>query len=374
MTTDLQTVQPRPMSLTPQNIDEALRWCECMSKSSILPREYQGSPGNILVAVTWGAELGLPPLQAMQSIAVINGRPSLWGDAVIALVRASGLAESIVEDVAADAATCTVKRRGEPATSRTFTMADAKRAGLAGKSGPWSQYPTRMLQMRARAWALRDVFPDVLRGVQVAEEVQDIPAERAMGAAHVVEPEPPSRPADSRTADLKERLLRQRAAAPAEGTPDPGPDLAEVLRAIAEAESPQALRAAADLAGTLTDQAEKSQARTAFAERRAALAEQSPTPADATPPTEQPPAWPQPDPETGELRDARGCPWIEGAHSVGRTCTDDGVWRRRRGADPEVIEHLERAALAPAAAAEASALEPDTGPEPDADAWSEGVI
>ena len=57
-------------------------------------------------------------------------------------------------------------------------MEDAQKAGLQGKSGPWSQYPKRMRQMRARAFALRDVFPDVLRGMPIAEEVMDTPAER----------------------------------------------------------------------------------------------------------------------------------------------------------------------------------------------------
>lgn len=58
-------------------------------------------------------------------------------------------------------------------------MDDAAKAGLKGKQGPWTQYPKRMMQMRARSWALRDVFPDVLRGMPVAEEVMDYaPTER----------------------------------------------------------------------------------------------------------------------------------------------------------------------------------------------------
>ena len=61
----------------------------------------------------WGAEIGLQPLQAMQNIAVINGRPSLWGDAVLALVRSSGLLEQFEETQTEDMATCTVKRKGQ---------------------------------------------------------------------------------------------------------------------------------------------------------------------------------------------------------------------------------------------------------------------
>ncbi|MFW8695518.1 hypothetical protein ACOI9Y_33635, partial [Mesorhizobium japonicum] len=107
----------------------------------IVPNDFANNPGNILVAIQWGMELGLQPMQAMQNIAVINGRPSLWGDAVIALARSSPLCEYIYESDDGETATCRVKRRGEEEQVRTFSMADAKLAGLVGKSGPWSQYP-----------------------------------------------------------------------------------------------------------------------------------------------------------------------------------------------------------------------------------------
>lgn len=167
------TTQKPSFSLAPQDLAQALQFAEIMSKSSIIPKDFAGNPGNILVAVQWGMELGLQPMQAMQNIAVINGRPSLWGDAVIALVRSSSVCEYVIEESLDDRAVCRVKRRGEDEQSRVFTMDDAKKAGLIGKTGPWTQYPKRMMQMRARSWALRDVFPDVLRGMPIAEEVMD---------------------------------------------------------------------------------------------------------------------------------------------------------------------------------------------------------
>ena len=256
----------RQIGLTPQSIDEAIRMAEIMSKANIVPKDYQGNPANILVAIQWGAEIGLPPLQAMQNIAVINGRPSVWGDAVIALVRGSGLLESIQEDISDSSATCTVKRRGEGATARTFTMDDAKKAGLAGKQGPWSQYPKRMLQMRARAWALRDVFPDILRGVFVAEEAQDMPEERPMGHAEVI----PSQPTGSRTEAVKARLAAR--AAPVQ-TEDPGPDLATTLKIIEDAYTAEEMEQAAAIAKQLQSASDKAAARQAFAARKAALKE-----------------------------------------------------------------------------------------------------
>ena len=179
--------------LSPRNFEEAWRMAEILADSDFVPKDYKGKPGNCLVAMQWGAEIGLKALQAMQNIAVINGRPALWGDSVIALVRGSPLCEWIIETEDVTSSTCRVKRRGEPEQSRIFTDDDAKAAGLLGKQGPWTQYRKRMRQMRARAFALRDVFPDVLRGLPVAEEVMDAPpAERYMGP--VDEVKPPARP------------------------------------------------------------------------------------------------------------------------------------------------------------------------------------
>ncbi len=173
-TTSVATIHQQGLSLSPRNIGEAIQFAEMLSKASLVPKDFANNPGNILVAIQWGMELGLQPMQAMQNIAVINGRPSLWGDAVIALVKACPACEWIVEEIGDESATCRVKRTGEPEQSRSFSKADAKTAGLLGKQGPWSQYPKRMLQMRARSWALRDVFPDVLRGLAVAEEALDM--------------------------------------------------------------------------------------------------------------------------------------------------------------------------------------------------------
>jgi hypothetical protein len=178
-------------SLAPQNIEEALKFAEMLSKSNLVPKDFQGNPGNILVSVQWGMELGLQPMQAMQNIAVINGRPSLWGDAVLALVKASPACEYVVEEVGDTQAVCRVKRRGEPEQIRTFSMDDAQKAGLKGKQGPWTNYPKRMMQMRARSWAVRDVFPDVLRGMPIAEELQDIPEKNITAAAQVLADEKP---------------------------------------------------------------------------------------------------------------------------------------------------------------------------------------
>ena len=157
------------------------RFASAAAKTNMVPKDFQGKPESVLVAIQMGLEVGLRPMQALQHIAVINGRPSIWGDAALGLVRASGLCEYIIEkfegEWAEDSfkAVCTVKRRGESeVVVREFSIADAKLAGLWGKDSPWRTYPKRMLQMRPRSWALRDAFGDVLKGLSVREEAQDI--------------------------------------------------------------------------------------------------------------------------------------------------------------------------------------------------------
>ena len=176
--------------LSPRTFEQALTFSQYLADSDMVPKDFKGKPGNCLIAIQWGAEIGLKPLQAMQNLAVINGRPSLWGDAVIALVRASPLCEYVVEEDDGQVATCRTKRRGAPHEQiERFGVDDAKQAGLLGKAGPWTQYPKRMRKMRARAFLLRDVYADVLRGLPIAEEVLDMPpSERFMGAAEEVAP------------------------------------------------------------------------------------------------------------------------------------------------------------------------------------------
>lgn len=169
--------QNNNFSLTPKNLDEAMKYSDIIAKSSIVPKGYQNRPGDVLVAVQMGSELGLQPLQALQNIAVINGRPSIWGDALLAIVKSHPQLEDFKEYFEGDTAICEVKRKGQSIVKATFSIDDAKKAGLWGKSGPWQTYPKRMLAMRARGFALRDAFPDALKGLITAEEAQDYPNE-----------------------------------------------------------------------------------------------------------------------------------------------------------------------------------------------------
>lgn len=181
--------------LAPQDFNQMWYLAEIFAKSGMVPKQYTNNPPAIVVAWQFGVMLGLNQLTSLQNIAVVNGSPSVWGDAMKALVQESGTLELFVEYFTGTypqedyTAVCIAKRKGEgfdynPETSlddlrkmglfvNEFSVADAKRAGLWSKDSPWRTNPKRMLKMRARSFTLRDGWPDVLKGMHSVEEMQD---------------------------------------------------------------------------------------------------------------------------------------------------------------------------------------------------------
>lgn len=164
-------------ALTPQNIDEAFRLAQALAGAGdMVPKAFQNQPQAAMAAIVRGMEVGLAPMQALSSIAVINGRATLWGDAIPALVQRAGHTIDVDYEGAGDNLTAVATlTRGDTGKQivRRFGLPDAKRAGLMGKQGPWQQYPQRMIAHRARSWAVRDGAADALMGLGVAEEAQD---------------------------------------------------------------------------------------------------------------------------------------------------------------------------------------------------------
>jgi hypothetical protein len=161
------------------NFENAVKFCEIISKTEMCPKGYKGKPFEVMCAIQYGHELGLSPFQAMHSIAVINGKPSIYGDGLIGLCLAFPECEDIQErfDETTMTAICKVKRKGMSEVISTYGKEDAIKAALWGKPGPWTQYQKRMLQMRARGFALRDAFADRLKGIITAEEARDYPTQ-----------------------------------------------------------------------------------------------------------------------------------------------------------------------------------------------------
>ena len=215
MSTEISTNTAPARGLALASFDDAFRFSKMVASSEFAPKDFRGKPESCLLAIQHGSEVGLSPMQSLQSIAVINGRPTIWGDAALALVQSSPVCEYVREYTEGEGdalvAVCEAKRRGYPQpTVVRFSMADAKRAGLAGKSGPWSQYPARMLTLRARGFALRNAFADALRGLITAEEAQDYPAPEL---TPVTASKPQPKPADTAAAEDMTKARRAIAAA-----------------------------------------------------------------------------------------------------------------------------------------------------------------
>jgi len=215
MTTDLSTNTTPARGLALATFDDAYRFSKMVAASEFAPKDFRGKPESCMLAIQHGSEVGLSPMQSLQSIAVINGRPTIWGDAALALVQASPVCEYVREYLEGEGdalvAVCEAKRRGYPApTTVRFSVTDAKKAGLWGKSGPWQQYPARMLTLRARGFALRNAFADALRGLITAEEAQDYPTTAAVPTP---QPEPVVvRPATEPTQATGDDMQRARLA------------------------------------------------------------------------------------------------------------------------------------------------------------------
>ena len=249
----------KPVSMTTRgivlsDIDGLWRFATMVAKSGMAPKGM-GEPA-ICVAIQMGLEVGLSPMQALQSTAVINGRPAIYGDAAKALVESSGLMEDYDQWFECDGKklttqgglsrmpsaaelknktlTCCVmsKRKSRKPLVATFSVEDATAASLWGKPGPWSQYPARMLMFRARGFNLRDNFGDILKGLRTVEEIRD--------DAVVIDAQSPptptlNEPIGTKTDALAEKLKgRGNNVEPDEVKPDPADVLASLLDSLSE--------------------------------------------------------------------------------------------------------------------------------------------
>ena len=96
----------KSITLTPQNMTEAMDFAKMLAQSGMVPSNFKGKPQDCLVAMQWGFEVGLQPMQALQNIAVINGKPSIWGDAALALVRSHPDCKGVEEKLEEKAMRC----------------------------------------------------------------------------------------------------------------------------------------------------------------------------------------------------------------------------------------------------------------------------
>lgn len=199
-----QAIAPAPtpgFSYIAAGLQERADYIARLASSTILPTAYRGNAANAFVAAETGAALGLEPIQALASIAVINGRATLSSDLMAAVIRRAGHTLRIVEN-SPESVTATLIRADDRKFEFTVTWDKDKavKAGLWGQRGPWSQYPTQMLRARAITEVARQGASEALMGIIYspedfgatitdtgevieAEVIDDAPAQRATPAS-----------------------------------------------------------------------------------------------------------------------------------------------------------------------------------------------
>jgi len=178
-----------------QQFENAQRIGKALASSALVPKEYQGQQGlaNTLVAMEIAGRMGLSPLQVMQNLHIIHGRPSWSSQFIIAMINGCGRFSPLDYNVSGegDSLSCfayaTELATGKELKGPVVTMAMAKREGWATKSGSkWQTMPDLMVRYRAAAFWGRLYVPEFLVGMKTQEEVVDIEEVKVTEQATIV--------------------------------------------------------------------------------------------------------------------------------------------------------------------------------------------
>lgn len=231
-------------ALVPRDFAELWKLSETLAKSTIIPKDFRGSPANVFVAVSFGLELGMYPSAALRSVYVIGGKPALYADAIVARVLSSSVCRYFYQaELTNERCTYITHRVGVPEPQRyTFTIDEARTAKLLGNDN-WTKWPKRMLKARAAAFLARDVYPDLLAGVYAVEELQDV---IDVEPVEVYSPPPAPEPMHPSMADVRMPSSKPDDDAPeikSSGPSEAERELAAIVEHIEAAEDANALRA-----------------------------------------------------------------------------------------------------------------------------------
>jgi len=190
MTSEIQTTAPKAIQsaddFTPRSLGEALRLAELLANSTLVPNEFRGNPGNVFVGMTMAKELGIPVLQGLNNICIINGRAAIFGDLGKALLLRAGfkIEEDSIEIMrVTKRGRCKITRPDGQVMEKNFSWEDAKLGGLLDSTPAWRKTPYDMLGWKAFWRCARGIGSDVLKGMQGAEEIQDLPDQTSRFAA-----------------------------------------------------------------------------------------------------------------------------------------------------------------------------------------------
>ena len=179
--------------LEAHSLEQAMKLASTFAPSVLLPTHLRNRPADVLITILHGRELGLTPMQALNGIFVVEGKPSVSAQMAVALVkrRADVCEYFTCVESSETRAVYETKRRGEPQAVRMeFTLEEAKRAGLTSKKGAWQTYPKVMLRNRCSMHLARDIYPDLVAGVYDQDEIDDFRPSAPVPS--FVAPPPPS--------------------------------------------------------------------------------------------------------------------------------------------------------------------------------------
>lgn len=193
MSNELTPIQPQPQQQI--TLQDQMAFAKAVCQSDIIPTVYRGKPANILVAVGYGAPLGLTPMQSLQDISVINGKPTASASFIASHVRMAGHKLRINKDEKALSVTATIVRSDDPdyPISVTRDKAWAQQMGLLNKDN-YRKQPLTMLTWRAITAVAREACPEILYGVQYSpDELHDLDTNNDVRAEVVDDEQQPSR-------------------------------------------------------------------------------------------------------------------------------------------------------------------------------------
>lgn len=221
---------------SPQNLNEAMTISTQLAKSDLCPKSFGQRPENVLAAIMMGHELGFGVMQSLSNIAVVNGRASVWGEAVTALILDSGVCEYLLDEVTGSgkdlAVTIKTKRKGMPEYTFTYTWADAEKAGLTGKD-TYQKYGKDMLYWKGLGRVGKRVYADVLKGIAIREIAEELEPE-FVGRVQVEEPKPEKKTRKAAASPEPEKPTEK----PVEMTKEEIESKVEAARAKFKAEAP----------------------------------------------------------------------------------------------------------------------------------------
>lgn len=160
-----------------------------IARTEFVPDALRGKPEAVLACILAGHELDISPMQSLQEIHIIKGRPGLSAKMQRAIILRAGH-EIWIEESTSTRAVVKGRRSNGREGSVEWTIDDAKRAKLFGKD-VWQQYPAAMLVARASSQLSRNLFADVLAGFGYSAEELDDGFETELLTTGSIPPPPP---------------------------------------------------------------------------------------------------------------------------------------------------------------------------------------